>query len=131
MRLQSGKIGEIAAERWFLNNGWRMVRTQPAIQILGSKPGKHYGRVFTVRMVDRGGVPDYTGFRDGFYYVACEVKEASGDSMPASRLDKEQRAFMASLPNMAAMVGIFWTDHQKFTMHPFIGKGSYKYGEKN
>ena len=84
--------------------------------------------------------PDYTGYmhrciyeHDGdklsihaACYVACEVKEASGNSMPASRLDKEQRAFMAKLPVGCSWVGIFWTETQKFTIHPFVEKGSYK-----
>lgn len=142
-RLQPGRIGEIQAEQWFINNGWYMVRTQPAIQILGIKPGAWYGRIFMVRMVGRGGVPDYTGYKmaipyDGFFvgepldtrpiYRACEVKEAAGDTMPASRLDKAQRQFMADLPAGSAWVGIYWTDHGKYSMHKFIDRGSYAYG---
>lgn len=133
MRLKRGEIGERAAEQWFLNNGWHMVRTQPAIQILGVAPGKRYGQVFTVRMVGRGGVPDYTGYKykaclDNIVYYACEVKEAAGDSMPCSRLDKAQREFMDKLPYGSAWVGILWTDTGKFTMHPYQAKGSYKRG---
>lgn len=136
-RLRSGQIGEIQAEQWFLNNGWHMTRTQPAIAILGSKPGKHYGRLFTVRMVGRGGVPDYTGYHvlggasvieeSGIAeYRAVEVKECADESMPASRLDKAQREFMKSLPGGCAFVGIFWIKTQIFTMHQFIDKGSYR-----
>lgn len=146
-RLQSGQIGERMAEAWFLNNGWHMTRSQPAIQILGSKPGKRFGRIFTVRMIGRGGVPDYTGFVDDYptrwndetkewevlhnefpmpLYRACEVKEAVGDSMPCSRLDKEQRDFLAALPKGCAWTGVFWVDTQKFEMYPFVKKGSYK-----
>jgi hypothetical protein len=84
--------------------------------------------MFTVRMIGRGGVPDFTGFhliRMTPLYRACEVKEAHGDTMPASRLDKAQREFMAALPVECAWVGILWDDGQ-FSMHPFIEKGSYK-----
>lgn len=138
-------MGELAAERYFLDHGWKMVRTQPAIQILGMKPGKVFGKIFTVRMIGRGGVPDYTGYRPircalqpdshtidiDFFprYLACEVKEATGDTMPASRLDREQREFMAALPEGSAFVGVFWTEHQRFTMHRFREKGSYKLSE--
>lgn len=142
-RLQSGQQGEIAAERWFLNNGWQMFRTQPAINILGSKPGARYGRIFTVCMVGRGGVPDYTGYLYdypdskfspieagyGALYRAVEVKESAGSTMPASRLDKAQREFMAKLPGRCAWVGVWWVDHQQFEMFPFKAKGSYKRGE--
>src|SRR5512139_2417461 len=135
--LKSGEIGERQAEQWFLNNGWNMVRTQPAMQILDAAPGKRYGIIFTCRMVGRGGVPDYTGYEyvqavpglqtmegEGALYRAVEVKEASGDTMPCSRLDKAQRAFMAALPAGCAWVGIYWTDTAKFTMHEYKRKGS-------
>lgn len=131
-RLQSGQQGERMAEQWFVNNGWHMVRTQPAIQILGTKPGKLYGRIFTVRMIGKGGVPDYTGYvyaREGAQYQACEVKEAVGDSMPCSRLYSDQRAFMKALPYECAWVGVWWVDHQQFEMFPFKERGAYKRGE--
>lgn len=134
--LRSGEVGERAAEQWFLNHGWHMVRTQPAIQILGVAPGRRFGTVFTVRMVGRGGVPDYTGYvvspTVGIYvvtapiYRACEIKEASGDTMPCSRLDKEQRDFMDGLPAGCAWVGILWTETGKFSMHAYKSKGSYQ-----
>lgn len=129
MRLQSGKAGEMAAERYFLNNGWKMIRTQPEIQILGVAPGRRFGTVFTCRMIGRGGTPDYMGYdanSQKHEYRACEVKECTGASMPASRLDREQRAFLSALPANTAWVGILWTDTQKFSIHPFIKKGSYK-----
>jgi len=146
-RLQNGQVGEIAAERWFLNNGWKMVRTQPPVTILCmvtppmitllkrftfSPRLAAFGHMVIARM-GKGGVPDYTGFafKEGLseaHYRACEVKEATGNSMPASRLDKEQRAFLSYLPGGCAWVGIFWTDTQKFEMFPFVEKGSYKRG---
>ena len=155
MRLQSGRMGELAAERWFLNNGWCMVRTQPPITILGMVTPPMVGMLkrFSPRLaafghmviarLGKGGVPDYTGYiRNGVphmhsdeqtftwkpLYVACEVKEATGATMPASRLDKEQRTFMTSLPEGCAWAGVFWVDTQKFEMFPFIDKGSYKRG---
>ena len=141
MRLQSGRCGELSAERWFLSNGWHMVRTQPPITILGmvSPPMVSalkrfiprlaaFGHMVIARM-GKGGCADYTGYlMSTSRYIACEVKEASGDSMPASKLDKDQRASMAGLPIGCAWVGIFWVDVQKFEIFPFIEKGSYKRG---
>lgn len=159
MRLQSGRMGELAAERWFLNNGWFMVHTQPEITILAmiTVPMVMALKRFIPRLaafghmviarLHRGGVPDFTGYEDVFLkrwddtlrqwvkdnrgqsipvYRACEVKEAIGDTMPASRLDKKQRAFMSSLPAGCAWVGVFWMDTQKFSVYPFVSKGSYK-----
>lgn len=159
MRIQSGKLGELAAERFFADNGFHMVRTQPETTILGTLSVPmvmalkrfiprlaHFGYMVIARM-HKGGVADYCGYEDVYLkrwddtlrqwvkdnsgesmpiYRACEVKEASGSSMPASRLDRAQRAFLASLPKGCAWVGIFFTDHQKFEMFPFVEKGSYK-----
>jgi hypothetical protein len=146
-------MGELAAERWFADHGWHMVRTQPPVKILGMiSPAMAYAlkrfipRLATfghmvVARLEKGGQPDYTGYCvvirradpandnmdswDGSYR-ACEVKECAGDSMPASRLDKEQRAFMIALPKGCAWTGIFWIDTQKFTMHEFLDKGAYR-----
>ena len=143
MKLKRGEVGERMAEQWFLNHGWRMVRTQPAATILAIVSplmtimlGKfiprlaNYGHMVIARM-GRGGVADYTGYWHIWSgplteYRACEVKEASGETMPASRLDKPQRVFLKSLPDKCAYVGIFWTDIQKFKIYPFIDSGSYK-----
>lgn len=142
-RLQSGQVGEKMAEQYFHNHGWHMTRSQPPITILGMiSPGMvsalkrfiprlgAYGHMVIGRM-GKGGVPDYLGFDPGSSpgypeFRACEVKCASGDSMPASRVSKEQRAFLGALPSQCAYVGIFWQDTQKFTMHKFISTGSYK-----
>jgi hypothetical protein len=144
-RLQSGQVGERMAEMYFVNNGWIMTRTQPSITILGMiSPAMAYalkrfiprlatfGHMVIGRM-GQGGVPDYTGYqmrRLTQFYLACEVKECAGDSMPASRVSKEQRAFLSALPMGSAHVGIFWTDSGKFSMHPFLEKGSYKNPQK-
>lgn len=141
-RLQNGQAGEMAAQNWFINNGWEMIRTQPPVTILGMITPPlvavlrqfiprlaYFGHMVIARM-GKGGAPDYTGFANfapGFpIYRAVEVKEAAGDSMPASRLDKAQRDFMAALPGQCAWVGILWVDTGKFTMHEFREKGSYK-----
>ena len=137
---QPGQAGELAAQQWFLNNGWTMFRTQPAVEILGVAKGRRFGNIFTVRMVGRGGIPDFIGYSDALLvtisgnsapecmmrFRACEVKEASGSSMPCSRLDKEQRAFMDKLPEGCAWVGVLWVDHGKFTMHPYKKSGKYE-----
>lgn len=149
IRLQSGKMGELAAERFFSNHRWHMTRTQPPVTILGIVTPAMvavikrfiprlaaFGHMVIARM-GKGGVADYTGYAINKHYadvgdhiipvyVACEVKEAHGDSMPASRLDKDQRDFLAGLPAGSAWVGIFWTDCQKFSMHEFVEKGSYQ-----
>ena len=142
MRLQSGKMGELAAERWFADNQWHMVRTQPPVTILGmiTPPMVSvlkrfiprlaaFGHMVIARM-GRGGVPDYMGHTvsaSGYpLYRCCEVKEATGDTMPASRLASDQREFMKRLPVGCAFVGIFWLDTMKFSMYEFIEKGSYK-----
>ena len=154
-RLQSGQVGERMAEQWFANNGWHMVRTQPPVTILGMlTPAMvgilkrviprlaHFGHMVIARL-GKGGVPDYTGYFYPAYfddrskswvhydkiapiYRACEVKEAAGDTMPASRLDKDQRDYMRKLPKGCAWTGIFWTDTGQLTMHEFIEKGAYK-----
>lgn len=147
MRLKPGEIGERQAEQWFLNNGWHMTRTQPPVTILGIVTPSMiavikrfiprlaaFGYMVIARM-GKGGVADYTGYeveeQSQTYgpqpvYRACEVKEASGNSMPCSRLDKAQREFMDLLPEGCAWVGVFWADTGKFTMHPYQSKGSYK-----
>jgi hypothetical protein len=145
------------AEQWFLNNGWSMVRTQPAVTILGMVtpslvavlrrfiPRLSYFGHMVIARLGKGGAPDYTGYqyfskhhfsmvapewRPASEYRACEVKEASGNSMPASRLDVSQRAFLSALPVGCAFVGIFWLDHSKFTVHKFIEKGAYRYEKR-
>jgi|GEM_PF-4319163 len=130
-RLQKGQFGEKIAEEWFKRNGWKMFRTQPAIRILGVRQGKRYGTLFLCRMVGRGGIPDFLGYRLSDLgipeFVAVEVKEASvgADSMPCSRLDREQRAFMEALPSGSAFVGILWGDGT-FQIKNYRRQGSYK-----
>lgn len=82
-----------------------------------------------------GGMPDYLGYvtlsaTDNPYrpkpvFMAVEVKECNTDSMPASRLSKAQREFMAALPDGTAWVFILWRSGE-YEMFPFIQKGSYK-----
>lgn len=134
--MKPGEAGEYAATIWFRQHGWDMVRTQPPITILGMLTPvmvgvlkrfiprlASFGHMVIARM-EAGGIADFTG-RLGTEYRACEVKEASGKSMPASRLAPEQRAFLATLPTGCAWVGVLWSDG-KFQVFPFIEKGSYK-----
>lgn len=136
--IQRGGHGEMAAEIWFRKNKWNMVRTQPPVTILGMvKPNMvmalkrfiprlaAFGHMVIARL-GKGGVPDYTGCYLAFYR-ACEVKEAKGDTMPASRLDKAQRDFMSALPVGCSWVGILWDDGT-FEMFPYVSQGSYKKG---
>jgi len=141
MRLKSGQAGELAAEQWFRVNEWHMVRTQPETTILGMvTPAmvgslkrfipclSAFGHMVICRM-GKGGISDYTGFEGNLQipaYRAVEVKEATGDTMPCSRLDKDQRAFLSSLPTNCAWVGILWVETGKFTMHRYQERGSYK-----
>jgi hypothetical protein len=143
--IQKGQAGEIAAEAWFRAHDWHMTRTQPPVTILGILTGRmvsalkryiprlsHYGHMAVVR-VGNGGVPDFTGYIETHcgipevtpVYMAVEVKECNQDTMPASRVSKEQRAFLAALPEGSAWVGILWGDG-KFRMYSFIERGSYK-----
>ena len=77
---------------------------------------------------------DYVGFERSDRTVwqpqfrACEVKEASGNSMPHSRLSDEQRTYMENLPAGCGFVGILWPDN--FEIFPYTsGRGSYNRGE--
>lgn len=138
-----GDMGEEAAKVWFRHHGWDMVRTQPEIAILGritpqsvgalrKFKGLHrltcYGHMVVARILGRSGIPDFIGHKDG-HYRAVEVKEATGDTCPCSRLDKEQRRFMDALPAGCAFVFVFLTDRRKGQMFEYKPKGSYKYRE--
>jgi hypothetical protein len=130
----NGTFGEQRAEWWFSANDWTMFRTQPATRVVfvNSKPTTiNYGT---------GGIADYTGYvrvtrkfagltEDkycyDYRYVAVEVKEFSGDSMPASRLDKRQRDWMAKLPGGCAWVMGVRPDGKCFVWE-FKSRGSYK-----
>lgn len=105
----SGSVGEKSAQFHFNLLGWRMFRSQPEAKI--------------------GGIADFTGYNSSGFYIACEVKEASGDSMPCSRIDKAQRDWLASLPVYTAYVRIYWKDKDKFTIHQFKCSGSYSFKE--
>ena len=122
-----GVSGEKMAE-WFFNvNDWRMFRTQPETKTVYIKKKP------TVIHCGSGGIADYTGYKmvdDRPLYVACEVKEAKGDSMPCSRLGKKQRDWLLLLPNGCAFVGVFWIDFCDFCMYHFKEKGSYKYNKE-
>jgi hypothetical protein len=81
------------------------------------------------------GIPDYTGYKITYHsgdyqtptYCAVEVKEAHGDSMPASRLKKEQRDWLKNINSASSFVGIFWVDlPSSFELFEFKYQGKYK-----
>lgn len=100
-----------------------MFRTQPATRVVyaGGKP--------TIINCGTGGIADYTGYYNDdswALFVACEVKEASGPTMPASRLSKAQRDWMDALPAQCAKVCVVWPhDVEVFA---YTRRGSYKAG---
>ena len=126
-----GIAGETAAQYWFKRNAWYMNRHQPPTKVIGRGTSKR------VIYSDTGGIADYTGheyieLHDGRalpLFRACEVKEARGDRMPCSRLGRKQRAYMDSLPNGCAWVGVLWTDTGTFEMYHYQQTGAYVKGE--
>lgn len=142
MKLKPGDLGEEAAKVWFRTHGWSMERTQPEAVIQGRLT---WAAICTLKQIPlfrklwnaknlyvvalkKGGVSDFTGHKDGLYR-AVEVKEATGDTCPCSRLDSEQRRFMDALPAGCAYVYVFWMDRRKGQMFEYKPKGSYKYRE--
>ena len=124
--VKRGNAAEQAAELWFKTRGWRMFRTQPATRVvtINGKP--------SVIQCGTGGIADYTGYAAGGspvpVYIACEVKAATGNRMPASRLSKEQRAWMESIPQQCRFVLIFWEDIRQCEFFQYISNGSYRRG---
>jgi len=128
----NGTLGEQLAELWFYRHKWIMFRTQPPTKVVTIK-GKP-----TIINCDNGGIADYTGYkmvtfgflRERPHYAAVEVKEAHGKSMPASRLNRQQRNWLAALPVGCASVAIIWVDGNPWCeMHLFVERGSYQQGE--
>ncbi len=132
----NGRGGEEAARYYFRRHGWEMEKMESPAKNLGpvfGKPGQ-FRAVYT-----EGGVPDFIGFRmndpklgrhwSNLIPTYCEVKEAHGDTWPASKLTPEQRAFMAALPVGTAFVFLLWNDGGAGEMHTFIPRGSYKRGQ--
>lgn len=129
----SGSLGEQLAELWFKGKGWKMERHQPPTRIISinKKP--------IVVNCKSQGVADYTGYEMVLIpslsmqlplFRACEVKEAYGPRMPASRLDKAQRDWLRDIDPRCAFVGIAWMNNPVFfELHKFIYSGSYKRGE--
>jgi hypothetical protein len=124
----TGKAGEKLAEFHFNKIGWKMFRTQPVTRIAFIKNKRE-----TIQARDKSGIADYTGYRvvDGIpIYTACEVKEQTeGLKMPCSRLGKEQRKFMLSLPESSRFVGIYWAEKDIFKVYYFKEAGSYEFRE--
>lgn len=127
-RLQSqGKAGEQAARYWFNTRRptWCMEKIPAGTKAL---PG---GRV--IYQAGSARLPDYLGWTMPPEYLevpvfrACEVKEAKGDSMPASRLSPQLREYMRACPLGTAWVFVLWSDGLGEGF-PFQDSGSYKKG---
>ena len=120
----NGRAGEQAAEYWFTRHGWQMFKVPPDVRVCGQtgKPG-----IFLAAFRD-GGIADFLGCNRYGDFMACEIKECNRNSMPASRLSKKQREFLAGLPDDRACVGILWRDGT-FEIFHFLPQGSYKKGE--
>lgn len=139
--IRKGSIGETIAEREFAHRGWTMFRTQPATEVvkvltpailadIKRRLPQYFGHLswghIAVCRILGGGIADYTGYDDDGNYLACEVKEAIGNTMPCSCLDKKQRAWMGNLPAGAAWVAIWWRDRGRMQIEPYKKEGSYK-----
>lgn len=130
--MSDGKIGESLAEYYFRSIGWKLFRHQPRTVI-----ARKGGRPFTIQCRSDG-VPDFTGYEMVQVgpqllpiYRACEVKEAHGSSMPASRVRPDQRRWLRDCNPVSAFVMVVWMDGRQPTPELFrpIEKGSYKRGE--
>lgn len=141
MNRSQGVAGEIAAQVWFRRHGWIMFRSQPEAQVLAVLTPETlrslrpffrrlagWGHLVLARL-NRGGIADFTGCTKQGEYRACEVKEACGPSMPASRLRVQQRDWFRQIPPNSRYVGILWTDRGVFEVFPFCERGSYRAGE--
>ena len=121
----NGTTGEREFERWSGLNGWVMFRHTPSTRVVYGSSGPKI--VFVEKAT-----PDYTGFLAISYaYRAVEVKEASGDTMPCSRLTKRQRERMKALPEGLGFVAVCWMDGSRNGIEIFCFKeaGSYKRSE--
>jgi hypothetical protein len=128
----NGTTGEALSELFFKGQGWKMSRHQPPTRVVYIK-GKP-----SIIPCKTDGVPDYTGYEIVQLFPqampifrACEVKEADGDRMPASRLSQAQRDWMNERDQRCMFVGICWTDKNPivFELFHFVYTGSYKRGQ--
>jgi hypothetical protein len=126
----SGTTGERMFLYYANSIGLIATRTQPETRIVWNEDGKLI-TVIVKRKKDEGekAPPDFLCCSVARHFYAVEVKEASGDTMPASRVEPAQRRYLADLPNGCARVYVWWTDHNIGKIYPFIAKGSYKLGE--
>ncbi|MHB9053558.1 MAG: hypothetical protein ACYC5F_06175, partial [Thermoleophilia bacterium] len=127
----TGEAGEAAAAAFFDGLGWKMHKTPPPFKVLGKYRGYLYG------FFGKGGAPDFQGYvmsSKGLpIHHAVEVKEADGDTFPASGLKPEQRRRLEELEADApghGLVGIYWRERLKFELFKYrSGRGSYIRGE--
>ena len=116
----TGKPGETIAEYHFKLRGWIMERVQPPHAWVGK------GKVVPLRNKQGTKPPDYMGCTATGEAIFCEVKEAHGFKMPASRLKKEQREWMNIRPCGCCFVGIYWVDYCAFQIFPYHKEGVYE-----
>ncbi|MCL4473570.1 MAG: hypothetical protein M1455_06475 [Actinobacteria bacterium] len=108
-----------------------MHKTPPPFKVMGNF-GKYLYGFFRSK-----GAPDFQGYvmsNQGLpIHHAVEVKEADGDTFPASGLKPEQRRRLEDLEADApghALVGIYWRDFGTFELFRYrSGRGSYIRGE--
>lgn len=120
----TGVAGETAAQFLFNKLQWKMYRHQPPTRyiVVKNRP--------VIVPCKTNGMPDFTGYTKCTaipLYRACEVKEANGKSMPASRLSTEQREFLRDLPNQSSYVCILWDDGLTEIFY-FVPRGRYVKG---
>ena len=124
--MSKGDAGEKIAEYEFNRRGWIMHRHQPPTKVVKTKNGPT-----VIHLKGAGGIADFTGY----YligrvpvYLACEVKERKGKTVPCSDVRKDQRDWMESIPEDSRHVGIYWKDAGTFEVFPYKRTGSYKMG---
>lgn len=122
MTRSNGKAGETLAQYLFNTLGWRMDRSQPPFTITKvHADGKVTG------YFSKGGIADFVGEDKDSKYIACEVKEASGNTCPCSRLSPSQRDWMNTVRGQR-YVAVYWLDHGLIERFEYKEKGSYKFG---
>jgi len=119
-----GAVSESVAEMFFRAIGWRMFRTQPPTKYIS---GKNRPQLI---QLPSDGIADYTGYDEStLRYVACEVKQGgNGTCAAASKLRREQRAWMLGIAPECRYVCIVWGGAYP-EIFEFISSGSYRRGE--
>ena len=120
----TGEAGERVFEMICAVLGWQMDRVQPPTKRV------YRGRqLITVCLPGHDGVWDYTGYDDAGLWLACEVKTAHGDTMPCSRVERDQRRWASHKPLSRLFVAILWLDTGRMEVFPYADAGSYRRGK--